>query len=292
MAHGEPKHLLRLTLRLISECSAVFVHIDAKSDISAFKEVFDAGAIPVRKRSAVYWGGWSQVVATLGLCKTALNDPRRFTHFALISGVDYPLARPAEILKWVTNDGREQITCVPMPAPELHKDMSRLAVRRIEGEYRQQGLRRAVVARLNRLLKLLPDRDIHRCLRGLKPHAGSNWWILTRAAIEESVAFQAKGGSALRLFKTSHCPDESFFQTVLAAKFDAKRFGRCLTYADWNVANPPAVLNDTHIDQVTEYGFELSHFFGRGPCLFIRKFPVDRPDLADRVDKYADTRMI
>lgn len=292
LAHNAPEHLARLTKRLTSECSAVFVHIDGKSDIRAFKEVFDAGAIPVSERHKVYWGGWSVVSATLELVRTALRDPRPFTHFALISGVDYPLARPSVILDHVAKDGRQQINSAPMPAPELGKPAERLTLRKLEGAHRESGIRPLLIGVANRLLRMLPERDFKKCLNGLTPYAGSQWWVLSRDAVEAALAFERRGGSAIRMFRTSDCPDESYFQTVVSAAFAPEQIGRTMTYTDWTVPNPPAILSDEHIDRVTADGFELDNFFGRGPCFFVRKFPVDRPDLADKVDRYADARVI
>lgn len=96
----------------------------------------------------------------------------------------------------------------------------------------------------------------------------------------------------MRTFKTSHCPDESFFQTVVANHIGIKRIGRSVTYADWNCRNPPAILDANHINKVTTRGFELSDYFGIGPCLFIRKFPSFRDDLRRIADSYAENRTV
>jgi hypothetical protein len=257
-----------------------------KSDISRFRAAERAGARLIGERKRVYWGGWSQVAATLALVRAALADERGFTHFALISGSDCPLARPETILSYVRRTGKEHINCVPMPNAELNKPLSRLTVRYLEGGTRQKGFRARMLKLLNLLIARLPERDVAAALGDMQAHAGSQWWVLTRAAVETTLAV-TRNSRVMRLFKTSLIPDESFFQTVVASRFHAERIGRAFTYTDWSVPNPPAIIDDRHISLLTNPDFELNDAYGRGPCFFARKFPAHRADLRQALNQYA-----
>jgi hypothetical protein len=285
-AHQHPTHLARLASRLDSTCSKVFVHVDAKSDESAFRQATDASFIESRCR--VYWGGWSQVQATLNLVRAAISGP--FTHFAFISGVDYPLARPEAILSYVAGTGLEHINCLPLPAPQVDKPLTRLSVRCLEGGYRERSIKGLSLRVFNKVLAALPQRDVERDLGPLKPFGGSSWWILTREAVEAALAVADEDSAAMRMFKTSVSPDESFFQTVIASRLGTHRIARACTYTDWSGPEPPVVLTDKHVEMLTEPGFELNDHYGSGPCLFARKAPVHRPDLLERLDAFAEAR--
>jgi hypothetical protein len=286
LAHDQPDHLAELIKAVVSPSSAAFVHIDRKSDISKFRDAERAGAVFIKERVRVYWGGWSQVAATLALIRATLADPRKFTHFALISGVDFPLARPEAILSYVRRSGKEHINMVPMPNAALNKPLTRLSVRHLEGGKRQKGIRAQLVRFANFVLARLPERKFARALQGMKPHAGSQWWLLSRSAVEAALE-ATNDRQVLRLFKTSLIPDESFFQTIVAARVPPDRIGRAFTYTDWSVPNPPAIIDERHVWKVTRPNFELDDLYGRSPCFFVRKFPPDRADLRQALMRFA-----
>ena len=73
-----------------------FVHVDAKSDLSAFR-IEDPRLSYVQDRVDVRWGAISQVDATLRLMRAALAgcEVSQVSHFVLLSGNCYPV-RPLE----------------------------------------------------------------------------------------------------------------------------------------------------------------------------------------------------
>jgi hypothetical protein len=51
---------------------------------------------------------------------------------------------------------------------------------------------------------------------GLVPHGGSNWWCLTRSAVEYVHQFLLTHPQVSNYFRSSFLPDEMFFQTILS----------------------------------------------------------------------------
>lgn len=292
IAHAQPDLVGDLVRALRSPVSAAFVHIDRKANIEPFMKLKHDDAILISQRAKVYWGGWSQVQATLNLIRAAVTDGRPFTHFALISGVDYPLVRSEMLLPYLQGAGLEYINCVPMPSVETEKPLNRLTVRRREGEDRQRGLRQKIIAAANQCLKRFPERELTECLGTFQPHAGSQWWILSRPMVERALKISDENGALVRTFKTSQCPDESYFQTIVASSVPAERIGRAFTYTDWSTPNPPAIIDDRHVSILTSPKFRLTGPYGTAPCLFVRKFPAGRSDLQEKIDAYAAERSL
>lgn len=290
VAHHRPQSLRQLVDALQGPDGAFFVHIDRKSDLNLFAADLQGKVEFIEERVAVYWGGWSQVQATLNLIRHALADPRPFTHFVLLSGEDYPLVRTEVLNTYLAEIALENISCVPMPSEDAEKPLSRLLVRHLEGSDRNSGLKASFIKLINKILKRLPDRNITAILKNYSPHAGSNWWVLSREMVEASLRVAETQPKFVRLYRYSLCPDEGFFQTVVAANCRSDKIGRSFTYTDWSVPNPPATITEKHVELVTSPNFRLGGIFGHAPCLFVRKFPSDNVDLKAKLDNFARER--
>lgn len=291
LAHSEPKHLKNLVRRLVSDDSAVFVHIDAKSNIDVFADCKALGAKFIPDRVNVYWSGWSVVQATLNLIKTALDDRRYFSHFALLSGLDYILVKPETLVKYLLSSNFDYIDSIKMPDARVDKMLDRL-----EHVYFERALSPGIIGtiyrKLNTISSSLPPRSVMKTLNGIVPHGGSQWWILKRSSAMKAFNFSQIDSKALSLFKSSRFSDEFYFQTVLATENIDSKFRHSCTYTDWSVPRPPATINESHADMLLSDDFLFNDLFGQGPCFFARKFPVDCPELMARFDTFADQRSV
>ena len=127
-AHAEPLQLRRLVQSLAAPWASFFVHIDRKTAIEPFAKAL-VGVAPVtfvRRRVRVYWGGWSQVEATLRLMQCAMTKDRTLARFALISGACYPLKSNETLRDYLLCDAREHISAFPMPDDSRDKPLTRL----------------------------------------------------------------------------------------------------------------------------------------------------------------------
>ncbi|QBJ22854.1 beta-1,6-N-acetylglucosaminyltransferase [Haematobacter massiliensis] len=212
-AHHRPDLMERLLDRLSGELWARYVHIDAKSDIGIFSPLFGKADF-LHDRVAVYWGGFSQVEATLRLIEAALANPE-VTHLYLMSGQDYPLRSDAEIRARIAaaarangGQGGNFMDVREMPFPD--RTMTRLEKR----FFFDLGPRGIWVTRA--VDRLLPRRNVAKLLRGIRPHAGWQWWLIERPVAEAMVAFLDANPWYLNAFRLVFCSDELFFQTLFA----------------------------------------------------------------------------
>ncbi len=207
-AHKKPELLQALARRLDTDLWNIYVHIDAKCDAAPFKAVAK-NAVFLDQRVKVYWGGFSQVAASLALLRTALADARN-THFYSMSGQCYPIKTDAEITaKILTAKAGNYISMWEMPVS--HKPLIRLT-RRYAYDIGNDLLKRS----LNRLLSYLPERKIEELLHGLAPWGGSSWWLLNRDVAADIIDFVDRNPWYSRAFRSGFCPDEAFFQTLVA----------------------------------------------------------------------------
>jgi len=282
-AHTEPKLLARLVSVLASPWSHVFVHVDAKADIGIFlHELSDtSGVTLIRDRVRVYWGGWSQVEASLRLMQTALEHDPAFARFVLLSGCCYPLRSNRSLRDHLFTDDAEYIGLVRMPDAKAEKPIERLTRWHFEGGDRTIGGKAALLRLLNRATFYGPPRDAMTALDGFVPYAGSSWWALTRDTVQTIMHTVATRPELVALFRHSAFPDESFFHTIVANSVPPERIRGPLTFADWTPGperpHPVCTLHLARLlgpDRCEEWP----------PYFFARKFSARNAHLLDVID--------
>ena len=173
---------------------------------------------------------------------------------------------------------------VAMPSEAAGKPISRLTT------YKLRPGDRTITNVIRKLLVqvgVLPhQRDYKIYLRDLAPYGGSTWWALSREACDFILTFVKKEIQVVNFFKNTHCPDESFFQTILGNSHCRSRIVRNLTYADWSAGGPsPAYITEKYLDffQWTS-SFTPDGVYGGGEMLFARKFSDESEDLVTRLE--------
>jgi hypothetical protein len=283
LAHNTPKHVQRLVSALSTSSSSFFIHVDRKSSLAEFAGI--RGDVHfTAKRVSVFWGDFSQVEAILVLIRAALADRRGFDRFVLLSGADYPI-RPAAYLEafFASNPDKEFINLVQMPSEAASKPISRLTRYWLRPST-PRPLR--AVQRLLMIARVLPrNRDYKACFGDLVPYAGSTWWALSRGACEQIVGFADRETKVARFYRNTHCPDESFFQTVLGNSSFRTKVARNITYTDWSAGGrSPANLSEKHIPILQAHP-SADDVYGAGQLLFARKFTDDSGDLVAVLDR-------
>lgn len=283
-AHTEPRLLGRLVRALQAPWSHVFVHIDAKADIGLFlHELSDtSGVTLIRDRIRVYWGGWSQVEASLRLMQTAREHDPAFARFVLLSGCCYPLRSNRALHDYLFDDDAEHIGLVRMPDAKSQKPIERLTRWHFEGGDRTGGGKAAVLRLLNRVTFYGPPRDTMTALDGFVPHAGSSWWALTRDTVETILQTIAERPQLTSLFRHSAFPDESFFHTIIANSIPRERIAAPLTFADWSPGpERPHPVTEAHLEQLLGADRPCEE---QPPYFFARKFSARNAHLLDVID--------
>jgi len=290
LAHADPLHLQRLIAKLLTGDSAVFIHVDKKSDTGRFQHLKNDRVFFIEDRVPVYWGDFSQVEAILKLLDAALASKFGATRLVLLSGADYPIRPMSEIESFfAARPATEFINAVKMPADAAGKPIARLnsfVLRPGSSRLAQIGKRAC------RKIGLIPrQRDHAKYLKDLVPFGGSTWWAITRDAGEYVRHFVRTRSDIVAFFRNVEFPDEAFFQTVLLNSKFAEHVSRNLTYTDWRAGgSSPSMINDTHLPMFSAgVSFAPGDSYGDGPALFARKFKDGQENLLKAIDTIGST---
>lgn len=283
-AHNNVGILERLLAALDGEDVSFFLHIDKKVDIGPFAHLAAPNVTLIEPRVAVYWGDFSQVEATLVLIEAALASPVGAQRLVFISGADFPIRSSAEIGRFFAERPQaEFINTVAMPADAMGKPISRLTRfhPRPSAPRAVRGLQKVMMR-----VGLLPrERDYRHHLAGMQPYGGSSWWALTRATCEHILGFVAQNPSVVAFFKHTGCPDESFFQTIVANTAAAAHIVPNLTYTVWAPgAASPEYMSEKHLPMLREAArSRVTTSFGETDIMFARKFSDQQADVVGQL---------
>lgn len=295
LAHNTPNHLHRMLQALRYEQDDFYIHIDKKSPCS-FSGVCGERAFFTEERIPVYWGEFSQVEAIMVLILQALASGNSYDYLILLSGSDYPIRSPRYIHKYLQdNYGNEFINIVEMPNDEFGKPLTRITEYRVGSD---RPLVRCLYEKLVGFSRLMGGgyyRRDFKALGGLVPYGGSTWWALTMGACRYIADFTRSNKEAYRFFKNTHCPDETYFQTVIGNSMFKDKVRHNLTYTDWERFCPPfpAWINAWHTDLfANNKPLCDSDVYGTAELLFARKFVDDSKALTSKIDEWLsdDTR--
>lgn len=276
LTHHKPAQTLRLIDRL---AAPVFLHVDRGADPAVY-EALVAGA---RERPAVtllprHRSGW----ASWGLVAPALDGLRAaraldLTHVAVLSGQDYPLVSADAIQAF----SRRHPDTSFLPHWRLPTDMwgRHGGMDRVRYWYRPVRRRRVRIP----VPRRLPS--------GLTLYGGSMYYILTRSAIDDLLAFMDARPDVVRFYRHAWVPDEMFIQTaVLNSPAAPHVANENLWYMEWTPgAKHPKVFGLADAEALCRAAGRQSDAGGRARAkLFARKFDADLdPAVLDRLDAAA-----
>lgn len=226
-AHKDPEHLKKL-IESLPEGSEFFIHIDLKSDITAFTRLIQGENIHfLPNRVNVIWGSINEVVYQMALVEAALTSDADY--LITLSGMDYPVWSNARILEFFEeNQGRNILQGISMvhqgAVAQLYRELRFLADKpwktgSLLSKFRV-GLRKSIS-----FLGINKTLQIHAPEKVYDLYKGAAWWAITRE-LAQFVLQQWKGNERLvKYFRTSFCPAETFVQTVA---FNSKYADSCM----------------------------------------------------------------
>lgn len=304
----------RLINALDNDEVCFFIHIDKKVDIEKFLPFIPEkqNMYLSKNRVNVFWGGYSQVQATLNLMEEAINSGIDFRYAALLSGSHYPIKSNKYILEKFSNSSCEYLQfCKVTEAGSEQKISSyclydyRLFNPRatfFEGKLLNKIIRASGAVVCFVLREVIPVFYKRRLDKDVIPYTGANWWTLTKPCLKYIIEYSRTHKSYVDFFRLSIQPDETFFHTIICnAEFKiqnddvtlrdlmgkttkvnkfSKLRGLSLTYTKCSPIGDPKTLSVTDLNEVSN---ELN-YFGL-PQLFARKFdPVISGKLLDKID--------
>jgi len=293
LAHNNPVHLQRLMKKLRGPESFFYVHIDAKSDIGNFDHLASPTVKFCTRRVACSWGDISLVAATLELMKAAAADERDFDYFALLSGACYPIQSADYIEAFLEkNRGTEFIEVFPLPNVQYGKSLERLTHFWIKKGKPFTRFRWPLQHFLN---KHLPLRNYSKALHGGDAVTGSQWWCLSRDAVQYVLDSVAADSRFFRFCKHVDCPDEFFFQAILWNSTFRSKISHSLTFTHW----VPKKMSPENIDSSYMSDFKAAIILDsnenncpneKREVVFARKFSDTSTAVLDEIDELVSQR--
>jgi hypothetical protein len=249
LAHDEPDQLALLLSTLRHPRIRLYLHVDRRAPLAPFERALaDAGVddATLLPRHATAWASVELVDAALAGLRRAVEDDCGY--FLLISGRDFPLRPPREIVAFAEAAGtRSYVEHFPLPDPRW----------RFEGRertdfytYTLRGRRENCIPRgedtsflswkgrlLNEALRARSALEGPRRFPGYaRPFGGSQWWNLSRAAADHVLRFLGEHPDYRRYHEHTLAPDELFFQSILVGTGFADEHevvDDCLRFMRW-----------------------------------------------------------
>lgn len=203
LAHNKPKLLSRITNYLANDNVEIFIHLDAKSDISEFNHIKDVTFI--EKRVRVYWGRPSMVIAMYNLIEYVVYNTD-CNYIMFISGEDFPIVSPDKYDSYI-DVTKNYIEYEKLPKKNWYEG----GIYRVNYYYffnASKSIMARIVMKLQRMLKITRSYD----KLPYTIYGGSQWININKEAAKYILLNWKK---YFRFFKFSRIPDELIFQTIL-----------------------------------------------------------------------------
>lgn len=268
-AHKGPEYIARMLepVRAYADSIDVYLSIDLKSDLSAFRANID-DAVFIDKRVKIYWSNLSQIMGMLHSFDQILETKIAYDYVVFISGQDYFIKPVSHLISLLENNkGKEFIECREFGPSEVN-----WKVRYSKYHGTHLGKTKQTLLRVARQLPF-PERKYP--LYEMQ-YGGSAWVNLTLDAVRYCVEFCKKNPKFVQFHLHTHCPDEFFFQTILMhSPFRESIVNNNYRYIDWrNQKNNPKLLKVEDLDS-----------FMPSEKIIARKFdPQVDSEVLDRID--------
>ena len=220
-AHTDAPQLKRLVDALHKDAQ-FFVHVDKKSDLSAFTSLLQRENVHfVENRIDVVWGTIRQVEDQMSLIKAVLEYPLEFDRIFFLSGLDYPLWSNEHITSWLeAHPGQEFMAGYCMDTNDLPPDQ-RLLYQVPRPFFHLNILSR----RWNERLRVL-CRKVKKWTGERKPlsfmvdeerwqlYKGADWWCVSQGLLTHIYNVYTNKPEVRRYFADSFAPSETLPQTI------------------------------------------------------------------------------
>ena len=240
-AHKDISYFLEFAR--LNEQVNIYVHIDKKSNY--VPAITHKNVFIIKNPINVYWGGWSQVKATLLLIEFALQNEENY-YFHFCSGEDVILQK----FSYIEADWRHNFHHSVMLESEYsykHQYRNRFNYIHANTKLQRSILGKILTQLYKKLNEVIPSDE--------NTLYGSSWFSLKR---DHAEMFNSVSPSYKSLFKKKLCPDEHFFQLLakdsnIKIANDNKRF--IVFDKKYKNGNNPYYLNNEDLLSAKECGF-------------------------------------
>ncbi len=273
VTYTDPIQTERMIRRMQHPDFDFYIHLDAKFPIESHLFLTQMpNVFLIKDRIDVHWAGFSTIQAILNSGKEILDSGKKYDFVSLMSGQDYPIKTPAEILAFY--EARKGKLLLKYKAFEGEWEEGMLRVNRYHmSDFKFRG--QYAIERL--LNKLFPKR---RMPEGIKFYGSSMFWAISMEALRYVQETMEYNQTMKRFFKFSWAADEFLFQTVILNSHFADQVvnENCHYYK-----HPPMTPNPKT--------FTLEDFndIMASDRIFARKFKLSTdPELLDKIDAAID----
>lgn len=273
MAHDNFMHLERLVKALDEPDTQIYLHVDRRSEIpksAVFRE-----RVKLIPRLETEWGAHAQLRASIDLLEIAAPAD----YYLLISGSDYPLCS-RQTLERILAKAPLFINSKPVPFPS--KPLKRFTRYHFKNLARRKPQGKTwLLLMLEKLLKRLPfARRVP-----LKLYAGSTWFAFSDSVRSDLLQIHHSKPNYESFFENCLCPDEAFFQSLLACSKYQGQEKPNLTFLKWseNQSSPKVLKQEDLHFMLKENSF--NDLYGCHEIAFGRKFNDKSNELCDWIDQ-------
>jgi hypothetical protein len=271
LAHEDSAMLGRL-VRRIAPLGPVYVHVDAKTDISQWR-CEELPCTVLSTRVPVYWGDWSIVEATTMLLEDALSDPSN-TRFTLLSGTHYPIisneqiaARAEHATNLIASRKAPNMPDGSRPESDYMRRFYRTKTPNGAWSLVKNGI-------MNRIVFYGRPLDWRSVTPTIGMRSGEMFWSIERKFAEYCVSQIRASGPLINYFKRIGCSDEKVFAT-LYGEFAEDIVLEGTTYSKWAGGPNPAPISRE----------DLERTLARDIFWFARKFSSSDAGILDWLDE-------
>ncbi|HEX8314369.1 MAG TPA: beta-1,6-N-acetylglucosaminyltransferase [Flavisolibacter sp.] len=268
LAHKYPLQLYRLYKALEDEHSTFFIHIDKKVEMTKFQELVTDKKVRWVNRAEANWGEFGLVEAVLNLLQAVKDCGKKFDRIILLSGQDYPIKSNHTINEYLRQSAqRTFIEYHPLPSPKKWKPHGGLY--RVNKYFFGFGFHQRVAAKMVNLLAMIVPLLERNIPKGMKPYAGSTWWIIDDYSMRYILDFVADNPGYVAFHKNTFAADEVFFHMILLNATDEKVKAKIVNddkrFIKWKD------IHAAHPEQLTEKDMDEIRC---SDALFARKFDI------------------
>lgn len=276
-AHDNYLHLERLIHTLNDDHIHFYIHIDKKSELPDNLGGYNNVTL-IKNRVKVYWGGFSQVQATLNLLREAVAG--NYDYYVFISGTHYPI-RPKQQIYDRLSTGGQFLDIVK--GFVKHKPETRVSRYYFEGFNRRKKYNLKTI--LFRGIEFILAKTIKRKYPFGQSYNGANWFAFTHKCTEFVLNFLNEHPQYIKFYSTTHCPDEGMFHTIIGNSEFHKEIKPNLVYTDWSAQKSgPSTIENKHVE-LFKNKFEYEGVYGRFTPLFARKFTDDSLEVVKKIQR-------
>ena len=253
-------YLARILKMLKEPWADFYVHIDKKSkiNIKKFQKENNLEYVNFIKRINVYWGGFTQIQATVNLFKAIKASGQRYDRIIFITDGEFPYWSNKKIYNFFSQEENKDKEFIAV-AMTMEENPQYISAEKRVNTYMFFDFpllrffdREKVAHKMWRFRDLQWAYGFYRKLLPMKYYRGNSKFYITQDLMEYFLDYIKLNPKDYNSFKHTNCADEIIFQTLFMNSHFAKNLCNHLyRYHVWGYHNP-IPLTTAYIDTIKE----------------------------------------